>query len=428
MNNDAGISLLDDYLDGVSPAGDDTALALAIEEDPELLALLCDYASLEASLQEHLATPGEKWKGAPRVVSFWQRHRAGLCVAAGVAACLVLWIFAAEQPEPRKDKAGGSSGLIVRRFRKEDGRGVTLPSSPGVVVAGGKLVRQEFQNLPGELVQNLSWLSSTSVSTAGYYFSGIPPAESLRFPKPQSSQKKPIHAASAEVMFADLGDADKALAYGLRSAGVTFPDGASVRWITYGEKFSFEAVNTADNLARIAKMIGNPKEHGPRVLSLIPYLWRIPSGRQEVPVAVTAERVLTARETEEALKGHTFDGEDIVAAHADPGPPSESELRFYLRADTSPFDWAQETAGIADFKRLLVPVRTRQWRVGDVVFIAGLAGPAAWHSRSLKSASTATESAELEFELTLRDGESAVLHLGPKEDGMEWILMLRAGL
>lgn len=427
MNNDAGISLLDDYLDGVSPPDDDTALALAIEEDPELLALLCDYASLEVSLQEHLATPGEKWKGAPRAVSFWQRHRAGLCAAAGVAACLVLWIFATGRTEPREDKTRESSGLIVRRFTKEDGRGVALPSSPRVFVAGGKLVRQEFQNLPGELVQNLSWLSSTSVSTAGYYFRGIPPAETLRFPRPQSSREKPIHAASAGVMFADLGDADKALAYGLRSAGVTFPDGASARWITHGEKFSFEAVNTADNLARIAKMIGNPKEHGPRVLSLIPYLWRIPSG-QEVPAAVTAERVLTALETEEALKGHTFDGEDIVAAHADPGPPGESELSFYLRANTSPFDWAQETAGIADFKRLLVPVRTRQWRVGDVVFIAGLAGPAAWHARSLGAASTGTESAELEFELTLRDGESAVLHLGPKADGMEWILMLRAGL
>ena len=72
-------------------------------------------------------------------------------------------------------------------------------------------------------------------------------------------------------------------------------------------------------------------------------------------------------------------------------------------------------------------MQLRQWRSGDVIFIAGLAGSAVSCS-DLQIPPPGLESAELEFELTLKDGESAVLHLGPKPDGADWILMLRAGL
>src|SRR5690349_10541773 len=115
MNDDAGLHLLDTYLDGACSDEDASAFALAIEEDPELLALLCDYTSLEASLQEHLATPDERRKAKPRVVSFWRRHRTGLCVAAGAAACLVLWFFTNRGHPARNEGVGEPilSGLIV---------------------------------------------------------------------------------------------------------------------------------------------------------------------------------------------------------------------------------------------------------------------------------------------------------------------------
>src|SRR5688572_5883141 len=88
MNTDAGVSLLNNYLNDACSEEDATALVFTIEEDPELLDLLCDYTSLESSLRDHLAAAGERPKLRPRHVPFWHWRRAGLWIASGAAACV----------------------------------------------------------------------------------------------------------------------------------------------------------------------------------------------------------------------------------------------------------------------------------------------------------------------------------------------------
>jgi hypothetical protein len=419
MNTDAGISLVDRYLDDICPPEDATALALAVEEDTELLALLCEYSYLEASLQEHLATPGERRMPQPRVVSFWHRHRAGLCVAAGAAACLVLWFLFSIRGPVRESSPRNHPNLIVHRFAGEDGHRAALPAAPKVTVKGGTLRRGEFRDLPDKVTRALTWWTSTSVSNNGDHLSGIPTETGIVGPLrlPDDFFGEP----EGRALVGTPGDPDEALAYGLRSAGVTFPEGATARWIN-AEQTAFEAVNSEENLARISRMTGDLANFGPSRLSILRYLWRIPSG-EEVPAAILQEKILTTQETEELLKGHTFDSQDIVSVQADPGPPSESQISCPLYSRSSPFDWIQ-AGGVATFKPY-GQLQMRQWRVGDVIFIAGLTGPPL---PAILRTPVYQWNPDLEFELTLKDGESAVLHLGQKRDGATWILMIRAGL
>jgi azurin len=420
MNADPEFPLIDRYLDGTANEQESAALVRAVEADPDVLAALCQTADIEAGLRLHLATPEQRRATIPRLVPLWHWRRAGKWMAAtAAAAALIVSAAVVLQPELPVGTGRGSmelaSGMTVKRLKNGASGRMTPAQAPPSLQNSGPMEVVEFPVHP----QWLSEMTHARPASAFINDSGSWPFAG-RFEIPvegAAGQLVHLTAKFSNVTPEDRTRSDDYLVWYLRACGVTFPPGASAQWLQ--GKDSFVAVNTSNNVERITGIQQDPARMGAKNVIVYSEVWCVPEGMVTPPV-LQKERVLNASEVNSLPETISSSHGAAVRRCRQPGlmALSETQCRFLLRGylDIRFQDWAEVQAHL----------QLNQWRVADHVVISGLAGPRPDGERP----STAPElkNAELEFELTMAGGEAAVLHLGRKSDGTEWILVLRVSI
>lgn len=376
MNTDSRYQLLDRYLDGLTTDEDTAALTEAVEADPEVLACLCESAEMEAGMQKLLA-PEPRAFAAPRIVPFWHWRRAGKWISTGAAAAALLTI-AAVVPWPRGGAGGNmaerQAELSVKRFAV--GTASPFPYARGRD-DGSPLEQAEFT--PGE-----KWLRELRAIQIGTQYDA-------------EMQQKGVPVS-----------ADDYLRRYLVAAGVTFPKGASAEWKAdtstaqgLGQS-TFVAINTAENLARIRDIAADPQSCGPCLITVNCNVWKFQPGAS-IPPQFATEKVLSVREQkmprpESAEFFSSTPANGLYFCHASVDNSRGTELHRQ--------------------SEILITA----CRVGNRILVSGQSGtPPPGH----RAGGAVADFADMEFSMTLTDGQEAVLHLGRKEDGADWIITMR---
>jgi azurin len=196
---------------------------------------------------------------------------------------------------------------------------------------------------------------------------------------------------------------------------VTFPAGASVEWVDVEQggalrpdKVAFRAFNTPANLDRIAAIELDPVKHAPACAALEYRIWKFKPDEM-VPPLLASEKVLTSAER---LMPRPAAAEFFNAQLMPEG------AHYYASVLDS---WKSPSMSVA--LQTLSKLRVHYSREGDRMLLYGLSATPRGGGGGANM-----EDADMEFSLTLTEGQEAVLHLGHKRDGADWVLGIQAHL
>jgi len=373
MNAPSEYPIIDRYLDGLTTPDEATAVVEAVEADADALDWLRQSAEIEAALQFHFAGSTQQRRTPLRIVPFWHWRRVGKWCAAGAAAAALL-VIAGTVLWPRSGTGGRKMalpelGMTVKHLAPGERKGVPLQQP---VLAGDGSPMEEVEFRPGE--KWLHELRNVQLDDG--------------FDKEREEKGNPVTA-------------DEYLVRYLKAAGVTFPEGASAHWLPDAgtakglAQSAFVAINTEWNLARIEEISRDPIRCAPCLVVLPSKIWKFAPG-DAIPPQFATDRILSEEERKMPR-------------------PKPAEVH-----PSGPQNWCGFQYSAIHNGRSEAEILVYCCRIGDYIRISGLSG-----TPSPGSTAMPWDFADVEFEMILTDRQEAVLHLGRKPDGADWILTIQ---
>jgi hypothetical protein len=419
-------ALLDRWLDGLTTPEEEAAMVRAVEADPAATAALVEALLLEAELRPALAP------AAVRPVVLRPRFLSGArkwLTAGAAAACVAA---AGWWSVPHFSAPAARSGIAVHE------------------ASGGRLKITRYSG--GDRPAPRDWPAVPVQAPDGpltvkrYEVGWKLPADLMASTAPMSGLDL-FGVVGTEPLNATPLTPEESLATQLRWNGVAMPEGSWVRRTAVPET-ELEVCTTAAGHQRMEGIVVNDglRKYRP-ALRVQPWLYLAPLN-QPLPEPLASERIATRTEIERLM---LYEG--MHRQSSGTGTP-ESDWRFVLAAPLEePAAEARSAVEvwIGEYTRPALPkaspvlqLDARAWRTGaSTVFLTGACGPPpdaqAVPGESVLSANVTVfrmsnappltaEETDIAFDLTLQEGEVAVLHTGTLPDGRRCILLLEAAI